>query len=247
LRSYKLSPSELSFLSIFRTFRVESLWTEVRKDGGDRIAAFVYIPSGRPADFVFSCRLTRIAPVYELIPLSENQFIFGVKNRKGEILRTVVDREFLIETINEDFDREFLKERFKKSICIAGRMLTYFPPTYNPFSAKRLYSFLHTQAKRDAYLFDIDVALVERNGEDFIYLIEYKSGREFLYRKDILTYNERIGYRFLSREYRTLLVVGERSFSVYDFNGDSEELIDNVKRENLETFLLELQKEMLTA
>lgn len=247
MRDYKLSVSELSFLSIFRRFRVESLWVEVRKEERDRIAAFVYIPSGRPADFIFSCRLTRIAPVYELIPLSKELFVFGAKDRRGRTLRSLIDRRELLEIIDADFDRSFLRSLFERKVCMMGEMTTYFPPTYSPLEKKRLYSHLHREAKRNAYLFDVDVALIERGGEDFVYLIEYKNGRELLYRKDILTYNERIGYRFLSKEYRTLLIVGERSFSVYDFNGDFEELIDNVKRENLESFLLELQKETLTA
>ncbi len=242
MRSYKLSRSELKFVSIFRTLKVESLWVEVRKGEKDRIAAFIYVPSGRPSDFIFSCKLTNIAPVYEVLPLSEETFLFGARNKQGKVLKSVITRSELLDFIDADFSPAYLKQVLEKKVCLIGNMGTYYPSVYNPLVAKRLYSSLHTEAKADAYLFDVDVALLEKGGRDFIYLIEYKTGREALYRGDLLTYNERVGYKFLSREYRTLLVVGENSFSVYDFDGNSEELIDNVKREHLEDFLLQLKE-----
>ena len=239
---YQLSYSELNFLNVFRTFRVETLWVEVRKDP-DRIVSFVYVPSGKPAEFIFTSKLSQIAPVYELIPLSEELFVFGAKNKNLQTLRSVITKDELLSIVNANFNKKFLRELLKKKVCFVGSVKDHFPKTYHPLTAKRLYSSLHTEAKRDAYLFDVDVALLEAGGKDFTFLIEYKTGREILYRKDYLTYNERVGYSFLSKLYRTLLVVGENSFSVYDFWGRGEELIDNVKKEHLESFLESLKRE----
>jgi len=243
---YKQSQREIRFITLFRRFQVETLWVEVRKDP-DRIVAFIHIPSGKDANFIFHTKLTQIAPVYSILPVDEgNIFFFGAetkKNGKSYRLRTLITREDLFDFINSDWDRNVIRNVIRERLSIVYSSGTEILPTYyNQTKAKRLYSCLHQdrRVKKDAYMFDVDVALLQVGGRDFVSLIEYKHGNEILYRKDIVSYNERVGYSFLSQYYRTLLIVGTNSFSVYDFTGFHEELIDKVKRENLEDFLSEI-------
>jgi len=237
---YSLSLSEMKFISLFRRFRVETIWVEVRKDP-DRIVSFIYIPSGKNSDFIFTTKLLKIAPVFVLYPVNKDSFVFGttIVNSTIRSFRTVVSREELLTFINEDWDREFLKERLsQKPLLFFEKGREVFPKGYSQLRAKKLYSDLHLEAKRDAYMFDVDVALLESQETDFLALLEYKHGRN-----DFVTYNERVGYSFLKDLYRTLLVVGSSSFSVYDFRGHDEELIGKVTRENLEEFLAEILSE----
>ena len=84
----------MKFISLFRRLRVETLWVEVRKDP-DRIVSFIYIPSGRNSDFIFTTKLRQIAPVFVLYPAGGNSFFFGttlLKDRRKSF-RTVLTKE----------------------------------------------------------------------------------------------------------------------------------------------------------
>jgi len=247
MKEYRISKSESRFLSLFRRFRVETLWVEVRKREKDYIPAFIYVPSTFALSnrkFIYKTKLTKIAPVYTIapVPALEDAFIFEAYSaERDKTLSFLINKQDLIDFINNDWEKEFLISRLKQRARFPASVI--LPSNYSQTEAKRLYSKLHygEGVKKDAYMFDVDVALLERdNGElDFVSLLEYKTGRELSYQKDYLTYNEIVGYRFLSKLYRTLLVVGERSFKVYNFTGDDRDYIGSVSQERLEDFLRE--------
>ena len=232
---YLLSRRELSFITIFQNFRVETLWVEVRsRNGKDEIVSFIYVPSGKGGDLDF-VGLRKIAPVFLLYPVSSDLFVLGTGTEKGGF-RTVVSEEELLTLIDEDWNTEVVKEFLtQKPTFLFRKGKEVFPKTYDQLRAKRMYSVLHRKAKRDAYMFDVDVALLKAGDRDFVSLLEYKHDKG-----DRLSYNERIGYAFLSQNYPVLLVRGTDSFTVSRIKGWEEEFLGKATRETLEDFIEEV-------
>jgi len=231
---YSISKREIQFLNLFRRFRVETLWVEVRENP-DRIVSFIYVPSGRDYSFIFRTKLREIAPIFVLLPFGSDAFRFEVLDRKGRRISTVLTKWEILQLINNDWDTGKVKDLLaSKPLLLVEKGIEYYPKTYDSFKAKRIYSNLHFKAKKDAYMFDIDVALMERTDKDFVALLEYKHGRETDYNRDYLSYNEKVGYSILKDYYKTFLVVGTNSFSIYELSGFDYFLVAKTSREKLE-------------